>query len=91
MQFEHAGHKDEELMMSDYQFRYIMELKDENAALKKEVETFRAEKGAGGTSGMTDYQFQKFNELWDERNALRDENAALKKELDNLRTKNQAE
>ena len=28
--------------MTDYQFKYIMELKDENAALRKELETLRA-------------------------------------------------
>ena len=84
MQFENIEHEDKEAM-SDYQFKYIMDLKDENTALKKENEALRAESGVSGTSGMTDYQFQKFNELWDERNALRGENAALNKELESLR------
>jgi hypothetical protein len=87
---EHIEYKDEE-RMSDYQFKYIMDLKDENTALKKENEALRAEKGAVDSSGMTDYQFQKFNGLWDERNALRDENEALKKELEALKAKSNAE
>jgi len=30
--------------MTDYQFKYLMELKDENVALKKELEALRAKK-----------------------------------------------
>jgi len=36
MQNGHAEYRDEELM-TDYQFKYIMELKDKNSALEKEV------------------------------------------------------
>jgi len=32
--------------MTDYQFKYIMELKDENAALKKELEALRVKNQA---------------------------------------------
>ena len=36
MQNGQAEYRDEELM-TDYQFKYIMELKDKNSALEKEV------------------------------------------------------
>ena len=40
--------------MTDYQFKYIMGLKGENAALKKELEALRAEKATGSVSGLAE-------------------------------------
>lgn len=59
---EYTEHKDENLM-SDYQFKYIMDLKDENTALKSEIEALRAGHIVSGENGMTDFQFRAFLEL----------------------------
>jgi len=78
MQSEHAEHKDEEFM-TDLQFLEYKRVRDElEAALKREIDTLRGNQSTSDSNGMTDYQFKKFNELWDERNALRDENKALR-------------
>ena len=42
MHSEHVEHKDEEAI-TDYQFKHIMDLKDENTALRKENETLKKE------------------------------------------------
>ena len=42
MHSDHIEIKDEEIM-TDYQFKYIMDLKDENTALRKENETLKKE------------------------------------------------
>ena len=82
--------------MTDYQFKYIMELKDKVAELSNEL---GVSYGAGDQPektadkfGMTDYQFKQYEVLRDkcesltrEVNQLRVENALIKSENKQLK------
>lgn len=82
--------------MTDYQFKYIMELKDKVAELSHELGTsYGADETVeklAETPGMTDYQFKQYEVLRDkcesltrEVNQLRVENALLKSENKQLK------
>ena len=85
--------------MTDYQFKYIMELKDKVAELSHDLgASYGADDLPERTAekpGMTDYQFKQYEVLRDrcesltrEVNQLRVENALLKSENKQLK-KNQ--
>ena len=88
--------------MTDYQFKYIMELKDKVAELSNELGLSYSADGTNDSSekaaekpGMTDYQFKQYEVLRDkcesltrEVNQLRVENALIKSENKQLK-KNQ--
>ena len=88
--------------MTDYQFKYIMELKDKVAELSNELGSSYGPTGTDDAPGkavekpgMTDYQFKQYEVLRDkcesltrEVNQLRVENALIKSENKQLK-KNQ--
>ena len=88
--------------MTDYQFKYIMELKDKVAELSNELGlSYGADSASDAPErvaekpGMTDYQFKQYEVLRDkcesltrEVNQLRVENALIKSENKQLK-KNQ--
>ncbi|MCL1835631.1 MAG: hypothetical protein FWG48_05665 [Oscillospiraceae bacterium] len=81
-----------EIPMTDYQFNYLMELKEKVAELTGELSaSYSAEEGRE-KPGMSDYQFKqyeslrgKFESLSREVTLLRMENAVLKSENKQLK------
>jgi len=85
--------------MTDFQFEYVMKLKDKVTELTNELSTSlgaSVEPAASDenreSNGMTDYQFKQFETMRDkldalsrETNFLRMENAMLKSELKKLK------
>ena len=77
--------------MTDYQFKYIMELKDKVAELSNELGSSYGATGANGAAeapdkalekpGMTDYQFKQYE-------LLRDKCESLTREVNQLRVEN---
>ena len=78
------------MAMSDYQFKYIMDLKDKCAALEQELKALHTAKLTTDSDGITDFQFAitEYQKLCAERSELREENARLKAE--NATLKNSA-
>ena len=89
-----------ETPMTDYQFEYIMKLKDKVAELTHELSVSLDMPGVANDNtsdgpdknGMTDYQFKQYETLRDkcevmtrETNFLRMENAMLKSEIKKLK------
>ena len=89
--------------MTDYQFEYVMKLKDRVAELTNELSMSLGVQEQSGMEdkpdaiGMSDYQFKQFESLRDkcevltkETNFLRMENAMLKSEVKKLKNKGQS-
>lgn len=74
----------EQSYMTDYQFKYIMDLKDENAKLHRQLELL-CQASSDGETPLTDLQFTYLLELQEKNKTLVQELEQLKAEQNRLK------